>query len=381
MRAVYGGPDYVGKGNRAQINWATAGAQPGSTFKAFALLAALRDGYSLNDFFNGSSPYTVPGTSETIENQGDSGGESFGTVSLLTATIDSINTAYVDLTVSMGEGSVGPQKVLDAARLAGIPDSVISDIEPVPVVPLGFAPVPAIDMANAYATFAAQGERAEWFTVEKVTDGDGNALYDHKVSSEQVIAPDIVSDITYALQQVVSVGTGTAASALTCPAAAKTGTATSDTSAVSSSWFVGFSPRLSTAVMYVRGDGNDELYGYMPSYFGGDYPAATWTTAMEGELAGTECGEFPEPAYVGGSPPTTAPPSTTTTQPPSTTATTTEPPTSTTAAPDVHDDPAADDHDDPAPDHDDQAADDHPDRTYDSRGPTARRWWRWRRRR
>jgi len=344
VRALYGGPDYLGDGSDAQVNWATAAAQPGSTFKVFALLAALREGYGLGAIFDGSSPYTLPGTGEAIENQGDSGGVSYGAVTLLTATVNSVNTAYVDLTLALGEGMEGPQRVLDAAELAGIPPEVLRDVDPVPVVPLGFAPVPPVDMANAYATFAAGGERADWFTVEKVVDSDGRTRYTHDPDPEQVMSPGIAADITYALQQVVTSGTGLTASALTCPAAGKTGTATSDDSAVSSSWFVGFSPKLSTAVMYVRGDGNDELLGYLPTYFGGAYPAQTWTAAMEGELAGTDCGEFPPPAYVGGPPPTTAtePPSTTspptagTTQPPTTTRpppTTTDPPPTTTEPP------------------------------------------------
>ena len=358
VRAVYGGPDFLGEGKNAQVNWATAGAQPGSSFKPFALLAGLREGYSLYDTFNGNSPYYLP-TGEDVENQGDSGGGSFGYVSLLTATQESINTAYVDLTVSMEDG---PQKVLDSAVLAGIPREDLADVDPVPVVPLGFANVSAIDMANAYATFAAGGERADWFTVSSVTDSSGNELYDHKVQSEQVIDPDIAADITYALQQVVSTGTGTNASTITCPAAGKTGTATGPEGEVSSSWFVGFTPKLATSVTYLRGDGNDALDGYLPTFYGGEYPARTWAGAMEAETGDKDCGSFPEPAFVTGDPPTTAPPSTTV--PPSTSSTTTQPPetttttTQTTAHVAAHDDDhrAADD------DHDRAAADDRPPR-------------------
>ncbi len=326
VRAVYGGPDYLGERKNAQVNWATAAAQPGSSFKPFALLAGLRNGYSLYDTFNGSSPYYLP-TGEDVENQGDSGGGSFGTVSLLTATQESINTAYVDLTVSMENG---PQKVLDSAVLAGIPKESLADVDPVPVVPLGFATVQPIDMANAYATFAAGGERADWYTVEEVSDSDGNEMYDHKVRTEQVIDPDIAADVTYALQQVVSSGTGTNASVITCPAAGKTGTATGPEGEVSSSWFVGFTPKLATSVMYVRGDGNDQLEGYLPTFYGGEYPANTWAGAMEAETGDKDCGSFPEPAFVTGDPPTTAPPSTTATQPPSTTTTSQPPPSTST---------------------------------------------------
>ncbi len=330
VRALYGGPDYVA----SDYNWALAGAQPGSSFKPFALLAGLRDGFSLNDTFNGNSPYLIEGTGEDVENQGDSGGGSFGTVSLLTATVESINTAYVDLTLSMVDGG---EKVIEAAELAGVPKSATKELAPVPVVPLGYAPVPTIDMANAYATFAAQGRRAEWYVVEEVVDGDGETVYTAEASAERVFSADIASDVSYALQQVVEQGTGTNAGVVTCPAAGKTGTATGAEGEVSSSWFVGFTPKLSTAVMYVRGDGNDQLEGFLPTFYGGEYPARTWAAYTQSALEGEECVPFPEPAFVSGTPPTsaaattTAPPTSTTTEPPTTT--TTEPPTTTTTEP------------------------------------------------
>ena len=72
---------------------------------------------------------------------------------------------------------------------------------------------------------------------------------------------------------------------------------------MSSSWFVGFTPQLATAVMYVRGDGNGQLDGWLPSYFGGDYPAETWTEVMTRAMEGATIEEFPEPAYVDGETP------------------------------------------------------------------------------
>ncbi len=96
VKAMYGGADYL----ENQLNWATSGTQPGSTFKIFALIAALEDGYSLKTRLNGSSPIQVGGS--TIENQGDSGGQSFGPVTLERATQKSINTAFVDLTQQLG---------------------------------------------------------------------------------------------------------------------------------------------------------------------------------------------------------------------------------------------------------------------------------------
>ncbi|MBA2739584.1 MAG: penicillin-binding protein [Nocardioidaceae bacterium] len=328
VRAVYGGADYV----RSDFNWALAGGQPGSSFKPFALLAALRDGISLTDTFDGNSPYVIEGTGEDVENQGDSGGGSFGFVPLLYATVESINTAYVDLTLSMDNGG---QKVIGAAELAGIPKSATNKLAPVPVVALGYAPVPTIDMANAYATFAAGGRRADWHVLETVVDADGETVYTAEDTATRTFSAEIASDVSYALQQVVERGTGTNASTVRCPVAGKTGTATGAQGEVSSSWFVGYTPTLSTAVMYVRGDGNEQLENYLPTFYGGEFPARTFAAYMQGALQDTKCVDFPAPAFVTG---TIAPPTSTVTVP-TTTTTTTEPPTTTTTEPPTTDPP------------------------------------------
>src|SRR6478736_8843976 len=68
IRGFYGGQDYV----QSQINWAVAGGQVGSTFKPFAVSAALKDGFSLKDTFDGNSPfyYSENGTGAKVENEG-----------------------------------------------------------------------------------------------------------------------------------------------------------------------------------------------------------------------------------------------------------------------------------------------------------------------
>lgn len=304
VRALYGGPNYL----KSQNNWATLATQPGSTFKAFAVIAGLEDGYSLKTKLNGSSPLRIGNSA--IENQGDSGGESFGSVPLEFATQKSVNTAFVDLVQQMSGGanadiSVGAKKVLDAANQAGIPKSITDKIEPFAVTPLGYAPVPPIDMANAYATIAADGKRADWFVIRSVKNRSGEEIYKHKVKTEQAIPEDVAADTLTALQRVTSAGTGTKGRTI-CPTAGKTGTATAgdtDDQHVSSSWFVGATPKLATAVMYNRGVGNEDLEGYLNPFFGGTYPALTFKSYMDaaltdGGFTGSECGTFPNAANI-----------------------------------------------------------------------------------
>ena len=294
VRAMYGGKDYLD----SQLNWAMLGSQPGSTFKPFAVAAALKDGFSLKTSLNGNSPYIFE-NGDRVDNQGDSGGQSYGRIPFSKAIASSVNTAFMDITVQMGNG---PEKIRAAASDAGIPDSVMDNIEPVNVVSLGYAPVPTIDMANAYATYANEGKSAKWYMIEKVEDAQKRELYKHEVQEKRTVSSDIAADVTSALQGVVRNGSGTNGRTQ-CPTAGKTGTATAgegDSQHVSSSWFVGYTPKLVTAVMYARGKGNENIEGYLPTFFGGQYPAKTFANFMRPSLEGTECGSFPPAANLDG---------------------------------------------------------------------------------
>ncbi len=317
VRGFFGGQDYL----ESQINWAVAGGQAGSTMKATALVAAIEQGFSLEDTFEGNSPIELPDGS-TIENQGDTDyGEA---ISMLYATEKSANTAFIDMTLGMDDG---PEAIIDAANRMGIPPgkgpkrgpgfpATSPGLEPITGVALGNATVSPINMANAYATLAADGQAAEPFIIEKVVTADGEIDYQHKVSSERAVEEDVSSDVSYALQQNVQEGSGTAALALDWPSAGKTGTATNGLGQVSSAWFSGYTRQLSTSVMYVRGKGNEQLQGWLPEYFGGAYPADTWVAIMEKAMEGKPVEEFPEPAMLDGEAPsegyepTTAPPTT-----------------------------------------------------------------------
>ena len=293
----YAGQDYL----KSQLNWARLGSSPGSTFKMFAIAAGLKDGFSLKDTFDGNAPYELPDGSE-VGNQGEGKGESYGSaISLLTATQNSVNTAFIDLTLGMDDG---PDKILKTATELGVPRNA-PGLEPNTGIALGSATVSPIDMANAYATVANGGVRHNWFTVKRVVRAsDGEVLYKAPRKTRRVLPEDIANDVSYALQQTVKDGTASKALGLGRPAAGKTGTATNAQENVSSSWFVGYTPQVSTAVMYARGRGNEALNDYLPSFYGGDFPAATWTSVMERLMEGVEVEDFPEPAFVDGDAPT-----------------------------------------------------------------------------
>ena len=285
--AMYGGADYL----KRQLNDATqAIALAGSTFKSFALVAALEAGIPLTSMWNGDSPQIFDDLGKPYE-VGNYGNEGWGQVDLLFATKHSINTVYVPL----GQ-KAGLDNVVSAARRAGIPETVA--MMPTPSVALGPASPHVIDVANAYATFAAQGIKSKPYLVTSVMGANKGVLYEGRAQTEEVFTKEVMADLTYALKSVVNGGTGAAALALGRPAAGKTGTSQSNASA----WFTGYTPQLAASVSFFRDDATQSLNGIggLTSVTGGSFPARIWTAFMKGALKGEPIMDFPAPSNVGG---------------------------------------------------------------------------------
>ncbi len=285
--AMYGGKDYVVR----QLNDATQSiALAGSTFKPFALAAALEAGIPLTSMWNGDSPQIFDDLGKPYE-VSNYGNEGWGQVDLLSATQHSVNTVYVPLAMK-----AGMDKVVDVARRAGIPESVA--MIATPSVALGVASPRVIDVTNAYATFAAQGVYSKPYMVASVTGPNKGVLYEGKAQTQEVFDKDVMADLTYALKSVVNGGTGSAALALGRPAAGKTGTSQSNASA----WFSAYTPQLAASVALFRDSASESLNGIggLTSVTGGTFPARIWTAFMKGALKGEPVMSFPAPANVGG---------------------------------------------------------------------------------
>ena len=270
--AMYGGADYL----ENQFNNATQMiGQAGSTFKPFALAAGLENDVTLATTFSGLNK-TMVGTYEVV-NYGD---KSFGDrITLLKATQDSVNSAYVELA-----NTVGLETVFNAAKRAGIPADAVG-MEPNLAFTLGTTSPHVVDIAAAYATFASRGLQVAPSYIQSITTGSGDILYKLNPKPVQAFSTDIADTVNFALQKVVEVGTGKAAKALGRPVAGKTGTTNENKSAL----FAGYTPELSTAVMFVK-DGPDGQpmslsgTGGMRSVTGGSYPARIFTAYMKGAL-------------------------------------------------------------------------------------------------
>ena len=285
--AMYGGKDFV----QRQLNDATQSiTSAGSTFKPFALIAGLEAGIPLTSMWNGDTPQVFDdlGKPYPVSNYANEG---WGQISLLTATAHSVNTVYVPLGIK-----AGMDKVVDVARRAGIPDNVA--MIATPSVVLGVASPHVIDVANSYATFAAQGIYSKPYLIAQVTGPNKGVLYEGKPQTQEVFSKDVMADLTYALKNVVTNGTGAAALALGRPAAGKTGTSESNASA----WFSAYTPQLAASVAFFRDSPAENLRGIggYTTLFGGSFPAKIWTAFMKGALKGQPIMSFPAPSNIGG---------------------------------------------------------------------------------
>ncbi|WP_235558202.1 transglycosylase domain-containing protein [Sphaerimonospora mesophila] len=277
VRAFYGG-DFAAT---QYDNAFSAKVQAGSTFKPYTLAAALEAGYGLGTRVYGDSPLKI-GSAE-IPN---AGGRSYGSaITLVEATRGSVNTAFVDL----GQ-KVGLDKVAAAAEAAGIPAEQIAPHAGAATLPLGVASVSAVQQASGFGTFAAGGIHRDAHVIREVTDAAGNTRK-FTAPERRAFSENTAADATYALQQVVRGGTGTAAALPDRPVAGKTGT-TDESAAV---WFAGYVPQLSVAVNMFRDDNKPVRIPGWGELYGGTLPAQIWRTFMTGALEGKPVKEFPPP--------------------------------------------------------------------------------------
>ena len=283
VKAMMGGSDYAADPlNLAVQGRGGDGRQPGSTFKAFALAEAVKEGYSVESLIPTPSSKTFDAVNGG-EDWKVSGGCCGGMANLVEATARSANTGFAQLMIDLG-----PQKVADMANALGVRADLGENVYPSLV--LGTANVSVMDMAAAYSTFANRGTQIEPRVVTRVERADGTLVEEFGVDRTAVLSPDEASRVTYSLEQVIDHGTGKAAD-IGRPAAGKTGTTQENRDA----WFVGFTPRLTAAAWmgFVDNHPMDDVRGGLVQ--GGTLPAEIWSRFMTAALEDTEPTEFVPP--------------------------------------------------------------------------------------
>jgi penicillin-binding protein 1A len=251
--AMIGGADYAA----SPFNRATQSRrQPGSTFKLFVYLAAIRKGWKPEDTIDNGEM-----TRGTYRPR-NAGGRYSKSITLADAFARSSNVAAVRLFKAVGDDAV-----IATARDLGVTSPMPRDD---PSLPLGTSSMTLLELTAAYAGVAAnsfpvaptafKAEKADWF--------------DHFFDGRDSLSSREHEDIERLLARAVDQGTGRAAR-LGRSTFGKTGTSQDNRDAL----FVGYAGDLVVGV-WVGNDDNSPLKGVS----GGGLPARIWRDFMRQAL-------------------------------------------------------------------------------------------------
>ncbi|MBE0426462.1 MAG: penicillin-binding protein 1A [Nitrospirae bacterium] len=241
IKAMVGGRDFW----ETQFNRAIqALRQPGSAFKPFVYIAAIKEGMRPGDviidapvFFRGARP----GQTWSPRNYD---GKYHGEVTLRTALAKSLNAATVRLAANLGVDNI-----IDISKRLGIR----SELQPYLPLAIGASDVTLIDMVSAYSAFAS-GCRPDPILHERILNRDGIIVEETKPVLEQLLSEEETEEMKVLLKAVVEEGTAWKAKELKRPVYGKTGT----TNDYIDAWFIGFDERLVVGV-WVGRDNNKPI--------------------------------------------------------------------------------------------------------------------------
>ncbi|PFG44461.1 membrane peptidoglycan carboxypeptidase [Isoptericola jiangsuensis] len=315
--------------NADYLHGASGGLQPGSNFKPVVLAEWLRSGHTLNDRVSANhNSYTV-GNFQTpcVGSLGydtwdprNAEGNAGGTMSVLQATYQSVNTAYASMgyqlnlcdlrhtAFEMGFRPTSKSTPTDEAGPLRTTNVKEKDIDVVAPMIVGTQETSPLGIASMYATIASGGTYCKPVAILEVTGPQGES-YDVPQADcdKNALATNIANTMVYAMEKVFTDGTARRLGGLADgrPVAGKTGTS----QVAAQTWFTGFTPQLATSVwvgsiesqtedhtngMWVNGEYFDPLYG-------SSVAAPAWKVYMDQIIQGMPVKDFgePDPALIG----------------------------------------------------------------------------------
>ncbi|MSO67954.1 MAG: penicillin-binding protein 1A [Pseudolabrys sp.] len=276
VRAMVGGRDY----GASQFNRATdAMRQPGSSFKPYVYAAALQHGFKPSSIVV-DAPICLGNWCPQNYGRGYA-----GSMTLISALTQSINTIAVRLSISIGDGNpkLGRARIIKTAHDMGIR----TPLPDTPSLPIGADEVTVLDHTGAHATFPNLGKAVTPHAVLEVRTGSGELIWRYDRDGpkpRQVLTPQVAADMVKMMNNVVENGTGRRARLDGIAAAGKTGT----TNNYRDAWFVGYTGNFVCAVWF----GNDD-YASTNRMTGGSLPAMTWHKIMTYAHQGIELKQLP----------------------------------------------------------------------------------------
>ena len=180
---------------------------PGSAIKVFAYTAAIDRGITPATVYVDEPTEFKLVTGETWSPRNYY--ETFaGPITVREALEDSLNVVAAQVV-----DQLGPQTVIDYAKKMGITTFVeqgrVNDIGLAPLALGGMTRgVSLLELATAYGVLANQGIKSEPFAIWRVTDSQGNVLYEHTPRYEVVLSEPTSYIMTDLLRGVIERGTG-----------------------------------------------------------------------------------------------------------------------------------------------------------------------------
>jgi penicillin-binding protein 1A len=279
----------------SQFNFAAhAQRQPGSSFKVYDLTTAIKQGIDPDStYYDGSSPKTLetPGGIPWTVNNAEQGG---GVMALTQATWDSVNVVFAQLGLDVGPANIaktayamGITSPLGIKGSRDIPCKVgrhcfIPPADAIGGLSVGVTP---LEQADAYATLANGGVHHDATAIGRVVFPNGKVDEPSSHEGKRVLTEGEAYEVTKVLEGVITSGTGAGYTYMGCNAeAGKTGTSED----LSDAWFVGYTPKYSTAVW------TGHPLSRASTGFGGPTSGPIWRSFMESAQGG-DCPDFQVP--------------------------------------------------------------------------------------
>jgi penicillin-binding protein 1A len=244
--------------NQSQFNRVfKAVRQTGSIFKPILYSAALMQGLSMRQVMR-DEPLEIPAGDGTMYRPRNWHREHEGDMTLLRALTTSNNIIAIKTLQA-----IGYEPVISLAKEFGLSRT----LHPYPSLALGIAEGTLIEAASAFNVFANHGEYVKPYLVESVRDSFGKVIWEHKAQKHRVLDSKLNSRMVNALslRMLRSNTMFPKEQWLNVESIGKTGS----TNNATTTWFVGATPDLTTAV-YVGRDDNKPLgewvYGSQTSY-------------------------------------------------------------------------------------------------------------------